>query len=199
MDAKAKDIEIDIESITRYYKIGEDILEKSKGQPSRGTIQRLAVENKIHPEIARKLRQLADKEKGGFTWRELEIQFRKFRNKSKSIKITHFIRSLMIPRGNDRDKALEVALEQGLSSHGFLAYISTMFPKKRKAGRNPKTFYTENLDILIGRMLLGWSRQLILYLERGSFSNIQLKEKVEQLKIDMDEAIKLVPVGGEEQ
>ena len=199
MDAKAKDIEIDIESITRHYKIGKDILEKSKGKPSRGTIKRLADENKINPEIARKLRQLADKKKGGFTWKEMEIQFRKFKDKGKSIKISHFIRSLMIPRGDDRDKALEVALDQGLSSHGFLAYISTMFPKKRKAGRKPKTFYTENLDILIGRMLLGWSRQLTLYLERGSFSNIQLKEKVEQLKMDMDEAIKLVTVGGEEQ
>jgi len=199
MDPKAIDIKADIESITRYYKIGKDILKKSKGKPSRGTIKRLADENKINPEIARKLRQLADKEKGGFTWRELEIQFHKFRDKNKSIKISHFIRSLMIPRGDDREKALEVALDQGLSSHSFLAYISTMFPKKRKAGRKPKTFFTENLDILIGRMLLGWSRQLTLYLEKDSFSNIELKEKVEQLKMDMDEAIKLIPVGGEEQ
>jgi hypothetical protein len=194
MTNQNKNVNKEIKAIEKYVKLGMMIRAQSKGKPSRGTIAKLAAKYEINPELARKLRVLANK-KDGFTRAGLEQQYRYFKRTRKTLSISHLIRSLAISSKKTRRKALKEALDKDLSSHAFQAYITAMQPNLRGAGRKPKAPTVPDFDQLVGSLVSGWKRKLDAYMEKNEISNKEIERTVRKLLGLMDKVIVLaIPI-----
>jgi hypothetical protein len=194
MTNETNNVNKEIKAIERYVKLGMLIRAQSNGKPSRGTIAKLAAKYEIHPELARKLRVLADEEKG-FTRAELDEQFEYFVETGKSLSISHLIRSLALGSKEKRTQALKEALDNDLSSHAFQAYITAMQPNLRGAGRKPKAPTVPDFDQLVGSLVSGWKRKLDAYMEKNEISNKEIRRTVRELLGLMDKIIVLaIPI-----
>jgi hypothetical protein len=190
MTNKNNNVNDEIKVIKSYYKLGMRIRAESKGKPKRGMIANLASEYQIHSELARKLRVLADKEKG-FTRAELAEQFAYFKKTGKTLSISHLIRSLALGSKEMRTQALKEACDNDLSSHAFQAYITAMQPNLRGAGRKPKAPTVPDFDQLVGSLVSGWKRKLDAYMEKNEISNKEIRRTVRELLELMEKVITL--------
>ena len=190
MTNQTNNVNKEIKAIERYVKLGMLIRAQSNGEPSRGTIAKLAAKYEINPELARKLRVLAEKKKG-FTRAGLEQQYRYFKRTRKTLSISHLIRSLAISSKKTRRKALKDALDNNLSSHAFQAYITAMQPNLRGAGRKPKAPTVPDFDQLIGSLVSGWKRKLDAYMGKNKISNREMRKTVCELLELMEKVITL--------
>ena len=181
MDTQKEEIEASIRRILEAFALGEQLNLESESGPTRGRTGRLAEKYGILEEQVRKLRVLADKGRG-FTREEMDEQFRRFRKEGKSLDLSHFIRSLALPRGRIRNSALRAALAKGLSSHQLQSLISTRQPNSKQAGRKPKPLVSDQFDQMVGRLVWSWDRILDANLEVNRFSNPDLEKAVQKMQ-----------------
>lgn len=180
-------VDSSIREIENAYKLGETLLKNSPKGIIHGATETLARKYRIKAEKVRKLRALADANRG-FTRDQLVDQFNKFRKKGRSLTLSHLIRSLAIKNRNRRKGALGIALEKKLSSHLFQGLITSMQAKPHRAGRQHKAIKLPSLDQFIQNKVWAWERELALHLDnkKNTFKDNELKEKVHALRASME-------------
>lgn len=180
-------VEESIKKIGKAYALGETILVESQKGEVRGKSTRLSEKYKVPEEMVKKLRVLANPRRG-FSRVEMQKQFSRFRRKGKSLKLSHFIRLLALPRGQTRNVVMNKALEENLSPNRLQEFIRSIQPNPRHwAGRKPKVAVTDNFDDLVGCMVRSWKRVLEAHLRVYKITNLDLKAKVTRMKRLMDQ------------
>lgn len=176
-----KEVEDSIKRILWAFNLGLQLIKETGESKSKGLTKKLATRHTIHEEMVRKFRVLADTNRG-FSREEMDEQFRQFRMKGRSLDLSHFIRSLAVPRGSVRNSILRKALARNLSSHQLQSLIASRQPNQKRAGRKPKVMVSDNFDMVLGRLVWSWARILSANLEVNKISNPQLEDTVKKMQ-----------------
>jgi len=184
--AGINNVDSSIQEIKKAYELGKTMLKLNLKEK----VSALAESHALSEEKVRKLLVMADEERG-FTRAELKDQFHEFRRTGKCLSLSHFIRSLAVNKKAQRLGALKIALEKGMSSHAFQAFITSKQPNSRGAGRKPKAIKVENFSTLIGSMVWSWARQLTSYMEVNQLKSPDLNKAVQQMQVSMELVITL--------
>ena len=178
---KNNQVEKAIEKIEDRYAIGKEIL-KQCGSPSPyGLIKELAKEYGINRDHAQKLRAMASREKG-YTKRELNHWFREFRKAEFALTISHFIKLISIPKGQERDHLTQEALSNRWSSHRLQAEIVACLGRRQEGGRRPTVITGEVFEAELGRTLWAWDRWLELHLEANPQVRTEIAKELKAIK-----------------
>jgi len=110
----------------------------------------------------------------GYSKSELKRWFREFRKAEFALTITHFIKLISVPRGPERDRLTELAIEHAWSTHRLQAAILVLQGRRQVGGRKPKVVTGDQFEGELKRVLWSWDRWLSLHLE----ANEDLKPKL---------------------
>jgi hypothetical protein len=178
-------VEATIKEIEEAYSLGKTLIEESPEELTHGFTASLAAKYGISEEKIRKLRVLANEDRG-FSRAELDEQFNEFRLTGKCLSLSHFIRSLAINKKLARKKALQLALEKEMSSHAFQEFITSKQPNSRGAGRKPKAGKVKNFNKVLGGMVWSWNRELTAKMKVNRLTTPGLEEAVIKMKTMME-------------
>ena len=184
-------VEKTIQKIEARYAIGKDVLKKCGPTSPHGLISDLAERYGISRDTCQKLRALAGLE-SGYTKKELQRWFRRFRSAGFALTITHFIKLISVPRGNDRDRLTELAIENHWSTHRLQAEILSLQGRRQIGGRKPTVVVGDQFEDEFTRILWSWDRWLTLHLEANKDLSPKLRKEAESLQRKMVKILQLL-------
>lgn len=184
-------VEKTIQKIEARYAIGKDVLKKCGPTSPHGLISDLAERYGISRDTCQKLRALAGRE-SGYTKKELQRWFRRFRSAGFALTITHFIKLISVPRGNDRDRLTELAIENRWSTHRLQAEILSLQGRRQIGGRKPTVVVGDQFEDEFTRILWSWDRWLALHLEANKDLSPKLRKEAESLQRKMAKILQLL-------
>lgn len=184
-------VEKTIQKIETRYAIGKDVLKKCGPTSPHGLISDLAERYGISRDTCQKLRALAARE-SGYTKKELQRWFRRFRSDGFALTITHFIKLISVPRGNDRDRLTELAIENRWSTHRLQAEILSLQGRRQSGGRKPSVVVGDQFEDEFTRILWSWDRWLALHLEANKDLSPKLRKEAESLQRKMVKILQLL-------
>lgn len=184
-------VEKAIQKIEIRYAIGKEVLKKCGPTSPHGLISDLAEGYGISRDTCQKLRALAARE-SGYKKKELQRWFRRFRSAGFALTITHFIKLISVPRGNDRDRLTELAIENRWSTHRLQAEILSLQGRRQIGGRKPTVIVGDQFEDEFTRILWSWDRWLALHLEANKDLSPKLRKEAESLQRKMAKILQLL-------
>ena len=184
-------VEKTIQKIEARYAIGKDVLKNCGPTSPYGLIAELAESYGISRDTCQKLRALVARE-SGYTKAELQRWFRRFRSAGFALTITHFIKLISVPRGNDRDRLTELAIENRWSTHRLQAEILFVQGRRQVGGRKPTVVVGDQFEDEFTRVLWSWDRWLALHLEANKQLSPKLRKETESLQRKMAKVLQLL-------
>lgn len=188
---KMPQVEKSIEAIEYRFKIGREVLKRCGHRSPNGVIDELAEEFGVPRDTCQKLRALAFKETG-YTKTELNRWFREFRKTGFALTITHFIKLVSVPKGQDRDRLTELAIEDRWSTHRLQAEILALQGRRQVGGRRPSVVAGEAFEDEFSRVLWSWDRWLALHLEANKQLSPRLRKEAVSLQRKMAKLLTLL-------
>ena len=180
-----------IRKIEARYAIGKDVLKECGPTSPYGLISDLAERYGVQRDTCQKLRALAARE-SGYTKAELQRWFRRFRAAGFALTITHFIKLISVPKGNDRNRLTELAIENRWSTHRLQAEILSLQGRRQVGGRKPTVVVGDQFEDEFTRVLWSWDRWLALHLEANKDLSPKLRKEAESLRRKMAKILHLL-------
>jgi hypothetical protein len=174
-------VEKAIKKIEDRYAIGQTILKQCGPTSPHGLISELAEQSGINRDHAQKLRAMASKDTG-YTKRELNQWFKLFREEDYALSISHFIKLISIPKGEERDRITQEALANHWSSHRLQAEILAVQGRRQEGGRRPTVITGEVFEGELTQTLWSWNRWLTLHLEANTELRPELSKAVKSVQ-----------------
>ena len=184
-------VEKKIQTIESRYEIGKEVLKQCGQRSPHGVITELAEKHGVPRDTCQKLRALASKE-AGYSKTELNRWFRRFRAVGFSLTITHFIKLVSVPKGRERDRLTELAIEDRWSTHRLQAEILALQGRRQVGGRKPTVVVGDQFEDEFTRVLWSWDRWLALHLEANKQLSPKLRKEAESLQRKMGKVLKLL-------
>ena len=188
---KNPDVERAIQLIEKRYAIGKEILKQCGPVSPHGLIGKLAEQRGISRNTCQKLRAMAGRETG-YSKSELNRWFRRFRAAGFALTITHFIKLISVPRGPERDRLTDLAIEHTWSTHRLQAAILGVQGRRQVGGRKPKVVAGDQFEDEFTRVLWSWDRWLALHLEANQDLSPTLRRETKALKQKMGKLLRLL-------
>ena len=173
-------VEKKIQTIESRYEIGKEVLKQCGQRSPHGVITELAEKHGVPRDTCQKLRALASKE-AGYSKTELNRWFRRFRAVGFSLTITHFIKLVSVPKGAERDRLTEVAIEARWSTHRLQAEILALLGRRKIGGRRPKVATGDEFEAELSQTLWSWNRWLTLHLEANTELRPELSKSLKSV------------------
>ena len=173
-------VEKKIQTIESRYEIGKEVLKQCGQRSPHGVITELAEKHGVPRDTCQKLRALASKE-AGYSKTELNRWFRRFRAVGFSLTITHFIKLVSVPKGAERDRLTEVAIEARWSTHRLQAEILALLGRRKIGGRRPKVATGDEFEAELPQTLWSWNRWLTLHLEANTELRPELSKSLKSV------------------
>lgn len=187
-------VEKAIQGIEHRYEIGKEVLRQCGQRSPHGVITELAEKHGVPRDTCQKLRALASRE-SGYTKTELLRWFRVFRAAGFALTITHFIKLVSVPKGQDRDRLTELAIEDRWSTHRLQAEILSLQGRRQVGGRKPTVVIGDQFVDELSRVIWSWDRWLALHLEANKQLSPKLRRETESLQRKMGKVLKLIDAG----
>lgn len=182
-------VEKAIQGIEHRYEIGKEVLKQCGQRSPHGVIAELAEKHGVPRDTCQKLRALASRE-SGYTKTELRRWFREFRAAGFALTITHFIKLVSVPKGQDRDRLTELAIEDRWSTHRLQAEILAVQGRRQVGGRKPTVVVGDQFEDELARVIWSWNRWLALHLEANELLSPKLRRETQALKKQMAKALR---------
>jgi hypothetical protein len=184
-------VEKSIQTIESRYEIGKEVLKQCGQRSPHGVIAELAEKHGVPRDTCQKLRALASKE-AGYSKTELNRWFRRFRAVGFSLTITHFIKLVSVPKGTERDRLTELAIEDRWSTHRLQAEILALQGRRQVGGRKPTVVVGDQFEDEFTRVLWSWDRWLAIHLEANKQLSPKLRKETKALQRTMGKVLRLL-------
>lgn len=184
-------VEEAVAAIEHRHGIGKEILKQCGERSPIGVIEELADKYGLQRDTCQKLRALASP-RTGYTRTELRRWFRRFRSAGFALTVTHFVKLISVPKGPERDRLTELAIENEWSTHRLQAEILALQGRRQVGGRKPTVVVGDQFEDEFTRVLWSWDRWLALHLEANKDLSPRLHKEATALQRKMATLIRLL-------